>query len=53
MQAGTIEFWLDEMECHILKVGDSFWFDSNMGHRWFNAPEEEAVLLWVNTPITF
>lgn len=53
MLAGTIEFWLDEMECHILKAGDSFWFDSNMGHRWFNASEEEAVLLWVNTPITF
>jgi DNA-binding transcriptional MerR regulator/quercetin dioxygenase-like cupin family protein len=53
MLAGTIEFWLDEVECHILKAGDSFWFDSNMGHRWFNASEEEAVLLWVNTPITF
>ncbi|HET9088355.1 MAG TPA: cupin domain-containing protein [Acidobacteriaceae bacterium] len=53
MLEGTIEFWLDEMECHILKAGDSFWFDSNMGHRWFNASTEEAVLLWVNTPITF
>lgn len=53
MLEGSIEFWLDEMECHILKAGDSFWFDSNMGHRWFNASEEEAVLLWINTPITF
>lgn len=53
MLAGTIEFWLDEMECHVLSAGDSFWFDSNMGHRWFNASEVEAVLLWVNTPITF
>jgi DNA-binding transcriptional MerR regulator/quercetin dioxygenase-like cupin family protein len=53
MLEGTIEFWLDEMECHILKAGDSFWFDSNMGHRWFNASTEEAVLLWINTPITF
>ncbi|MHB1673591.1 MAG: cupin domain-containing protein [Acidobacteriaceae bacterium] len=53
MIAGTIEFWLDEMECHILRAGDSFWFDSNMGHRWFNASEKEAILLWINTPITF
>jgi len=53
MLAGSIEFWLDETECHILCAGDSFWFDSNMGHRWFNACDEEAVLLWVNTPITF
>jgi len=53
MLSGTIEFWLDEMECYILEPGDSFWFDSNMGHRWFNASEVEAVLLWVNTPVTF
>lgn len=51
--AGTIEFWLDEMECHILRTGDSFWFDSNMGHRWLNSSHEEAILLWINTPITF
>jgi quercetin dioxygenase-like cupin family protein len=53
MLSGTIEFWLDEMECYILEPGDSFWFDSTMGHRWFNASHEEAVLLWVNTPVTF
>jgi quercetin dioxygenase-like cupin family protein len=53
MLSGSIEFWLDEIECHILGEGDSFWFDSTMGHRWFNASDQEAVLLWVNTPITF
>lgn len=53
MMAGTIEFWLDETECHILRAGDSFWFDSGMGHRWLNASDQEAVLLWVNTPVTF
>jgi DNA-binding transcriptional MerR regulator/quercetin dioxygenase-like cupin family protein len=53
MLSGTIEFWLDEMECYILEPGDSFWFDSTMGHRWFNASETEAVLLWINTPVTF
>lgn len=53
MLSGSIEFWLDEMERHILTEGDSFWFDSTMGHRWFNASKQEAVLLWINTPITF
>lgn len=53
MLQGTIEFWLDEMDCHILHAGDSFWFDSTMGHRWFNASDQTAVLLWINTPITF
>jgi DNA-binding transcriptional MerR regulator/quercetin dioxygenase-like cupin family protein len=53
MLSGTIEFWLDEMECYILEPGDSFWFDSTMGHRWFNASDVEAVLLWINTPVTF
>lgn len=53
MLSGTIEFWLDEMECYTLEPGDSFWFDSNMGHRFFNASDVAAVLLWINTPITF
>lgn len=53
MLSGTIEFWLDETECHILHAGDSFWFDSSMGHRWLNASDKEAALLWVNTPVTF
>lgn len=53
MLSGTIEFWLEETECHILHAGDSFWFESSMGHRWLNASDEEAVLLWVNTPVTF
>jgi DNA-binding transcriptional MerR regulator/quercetin dioxygenase-like cupin family protein len=53
MLSGTIEFWLDETECHILRAGDSFWFNSSMGHRWLNASDKEAALLWVNTPVTF
>ena len=51
--AGTIEFWLEEMECYTLHCGDSFWFDSTKGHRFFNPSQTECVLLWVNTPITF
>jgi quercetin dioxygenase-like cupin family protein len=53
MLAGTLEIWLDEMERHELQAGDSFWFESNLGHRWFNPAEEEAVLIWINTPLTF
>lgn len=50
---GTLELWLDELECHTLRVGDSFWFESSVGHRWFNPSDEEVVLLWINTPPTF
>jgi DNA-binding transcriptional MerR regulator/quercetin dioxygenase-like cupin family protein len=53
MLAGTLELWLDELECHVLHAGDSFWFESTRGHRWFNPENEEAALLWVNTPPTF
>ena len=53
MMAGTLEIWLDELECHTLCEGDSFWFESTVGHRWYNPSTEEAVLLWINTPPTF
>jgi DNA-binding transcriptional MerR regulator/quercetin dioxygenase-like cupin family protein len=53
MLQGSLEIWLDELECHVLRAGDSFWFESNLGHRWFNPSDEEAVLVWVNTPLTF
>jgi len=53
MMAGTLEIWLDELECHTLHEGDSFWFESTVGHRWYNPSSEEAVLLWINTPPTF
>lgn len=53
MLSGTLELWLDELECHTLREGDSFWFESRQGHRWFNPVKKDAVLLWVNTPPTF
>lgn len=53
MMAGTLEVWLDELECFVLNQGDSFWFESTLGHRWFNPSDSEAVLLWINTPPTF
>jgi DNA-binding transcriptional MerR regulator/quercetin dioxygenase-like cupin family protein len=53
MLKGTLEIWLGELECHLLRQGDSFWFESNVGHRWFNPSDEDALLIWVNTPLTF
>jgi DNA-binding transcriptional MerR regulator len=53
MMSGQLEIWLDELQCHTLNQGDSFWFESTVGHRWYNPSSEEAVLLWVNTPPTF
>jgi DNA-binding transcriptional MerR regulator len=53
MLKGSLEVWLDELEFHVLQEGDSFWFESNLGHRWFNPTDKEAVLIWVNTPLTF
>jgi DNA-binding transcriptional MerR regulator len=53
MLSGTLEIWLDELECFTLREGDSFWFESTVGHRWYNPSTEEAVLVWVNTPPTF
>ena len=28
MMAGTLEVWLDELECFVLQEGDRFWFES-------------------------
>jgi len=53
MMTGTLEIWLDELQCHTLREGDSFWFESTVGHRWYNPSSEEAVLIWINTPPTF
>ena len=53
MISGTLEIWLDEIRCHTLHEGDGFWFESTVGHRWYNPSNKETVLLWVNTPPTF
>lgn len=53
MMSGELEIWLDEQERYLLHSGDSFWFESNLGHRWFNPSATEAVLIWINTPPTF
>ena len=53
MLSGTLEVWLDELQCYVLREGDSFWFPSTHAHRWFNPGDIDAVLLWINTPPTF
>lgn len=53
MVSGTLEIWLDELHCYVLQAGDSLWFESTQGHRWFNPGDTEAALLWINTPPTF
>lgn len=53
MLEGSLEVWLDEIECHTLQQRDSFWFESTLGHRWYNPGKKDAVLLWINTPPTF
>lgn len=50
---GKFEMWLDEIEHFVLEAGDSLYFDSTEVHRWQSLGEEEAILLWVNTPPTF
>ncbi|MGE0451117.1 MAG: cupin domain-containing protein [Vicinamibacterales bacterium] len=53
VMAGELELWLDELERYTLREGDSFWFESTTGHRWYNPSNQETVLLWVNSPPTF
>ena len=53
MLKGELEIWLDEAECYVLHENESFWFESNRGHRWYNPGRKEVVMIWVNTPPTF
>ena len=53
MLSGKFEIWLDETERYVLESGDSLYFPSTRSHRWGCVGEEEAVLLWINSPPTF
>jgi transcriptional regulator with XRE-family HTH domain len=53
MLSGELEIWLDEAECYVLHENESFWFESNRGHRWYNPGKKEVAMIWVNTPPTF
>src|SRR5436305_192950 len=49
---GRFEIWLNDTEHHLLKPGDSLYFESSMPHRWKNPGKVETCLLWINTPPT-
>ena len=50
---GEVEFWLNELERHVVRPGDCLTFPSSLRHRWRNCGAERLEMLWVNTPITF
>lgn len=50
--SGSLEL-LVESGTYTLKEGDSFYFNSELGHGYRNVSTEVARVLWVNTPPTF
>jgi DNA-binding transcriptional MerR regulator/quercetin dioxygenase-like cupin family protein len=50
---GNLEIALEGGEPAHLREGDSFYFASDMKHRWSNPGKHESWVLWVNTPPTF
>ncbi len=49
---GTIELIIGD-KSYPLSAGDSFHFPSHLPHGYHNTGDEEAQVLWVNTPVTF
>lgn len=50
--SGTIELSVNGKLLE-LNEGDSFYFDSSLGHSYRNSGKFEARVVWVNTPPTF
>lgn len=49
---GTVELTVDDVP-YVLNAGDSFYFRSELAHRYRNTGKTTARLLWVNTPPSF
>ena len=49
--AGCLCFLIDEAEQYRLTEGDSLFFRSERGHRWWNDGDSPAVVLWINVPL--
>jgi transcriptional regulator with XRE-family HTH domain len=49
---GCLDLFVDN-ETVRLHIGDSFYFSSELGHRYRNPGDSQARVLWVNTPPTF
>ncbi len=49
---GVIDLTIDK-KTYNLKIGDSFKFESNKKHTFYNPGKEKCVILWANTPAIF
>lgn len=49
---GELELTIED-ETFYLKPGDSFYFRSELRHRYYNPGDHTTRVLWVNTPPTF
>ncbi|HUY98625.1 MAG TPA: cupin domain-containing protein [Verrucomicrobiae bacterium] len=50
---GRLELTLGTRECYEVGPGDALGFASTRPHQWTNPGTVPAVVLWVNTPLTF
>lgn len=50
--SGTLELSV-KGKTVVLNAGDSFYFDSSLGHGYRNAGETAVRVVWINTPPTF
>ena len=50
--AGQLTIMLDQATYKLSK-GDSFYFESQVAHRWTNPGKSVSSVLWINTPPTF
>jgi transcriptional regulator with XRE-family HTH domain len=50
---GRLDITLNGGTHYQLGQGDSFYFESNVPHRWVNPGKKQTLVLWVNTPPTF
>lgn len=50
---GELELTLEETDTFVLRPGDALTFQSHRPHRWRNSADEDAVVLWVDTPPNF
>lgn len=49
---GRLRFWVGD-DIHLLKEGDSITFESRIPHRWENAGQGKAIVLWAITPPSY
>ncbi len=52
VEKGNIKVYLGK-DCHHVKKGESFYFESTTKHHIENAGNTEAIVIWVSTPPSF